>query len=422
MRKETIAVHAGIQPEADPFGALLPPVYANVSYVFPDAETAAARFQLEDGGYIYSRIGNPTVAAFEARMAALEGAIGAVAAASGHAAQLLALLAVAETGDNLVASPNLYGGSLNQFRVTLHRLGIEARFVSSDERPEEFLALTDARTRGWWVESIGNPALTIPDFDPLAEAAREAGVALFVDNTFGMGGALFNPLDHGAAVVTHSATKWIGGHGAALGGVVLSGVFDWANGRYPALSGPNPSYHGQVFTEAFKEGAFLAKVRADLLRDLGPALDPQAAFLLFLGLDTLMLRAQRHAENALILAAWLAEHPRVAWVNYPGLEGHPHHDRAERYFGGRPGGVLTFGLEGGYPAARRFVGRTRLARHLANVGDARTLVIHPASTTHSQLDEAALEAAGVRPEMVRVSVGLEHVEDLKADFDQALGG
>jgi len=421
VHPETISVQLGLAQE-DPSGALLTPIHANTSYLFKDAEQARRRFALEEPGYIYTRIGNPTVAAFEARLAGLEGALGAVAAASGHAAQLLLILSLARAGDNLVASPNLYGGTANQFQVTLRRLGIEVRFTSREERPEEFLALTDDRTRLWWVEAIGNPALSIPDFDLLGEAARGKGVALAVDNTFGMGGVLFRPLAHGAAAVTHSATKWIGGHGAALGGAVLSGSFPWDNGRYPELSEPNPSYHGRRFTEAFGEGALLAKLRADLLRDLGPALGPFEAFLFLLGIETLPLRAERITANAQGLAAWLAEHPAVAWVNYPGLPDHPSHHRALRYFGGRPGGVLTFGPRGGYPAARRFIERVRLAKHLANVGDARTLVIHPASTTHSQLDREGLAAAGVRPEMVRVSVGLEHLEDLKADFDRALEG
>jgi len=345
-----------------------------------------------------------------------------VAVASGHAAQLLAVLAVARAGDNLVASPNLYGGTYNQFRVSLDRMGIEVRFVPREDRVEDFVALTDERTRGWWVETLGNPALTIPDFDRLAEAAGELGVALFVDNTFGMGGALFRPLEHGAAVITHSATKWIGGHGAVIGGAVLSGEFPWDNGRYPEVAGRNPSYRGLDFWERFGPGAFLAKVRADLLRDLGPALGPMEAFLLTLGVETLGIRAERINRNALELARWLSEHPRVAWVNYPGLPDHPHHHRARRYFGGRGGGVLTFGPRGGYEAARRLVSRVRLIRHLANLGDVRTLVIHPASTTHGQLDERALAAAGVSPELVRLSVGIEDLEDLKADLDQALEG
>jgi len=420
LRKETRAVHSGL-PENDPYGALQPPVYLNTSFRFESAEHARRLFALEEAGYIYSRIQNPTTDALARRVAALEDGLGAAVTASGHAAQMLAVLALAEAGDNLVASPNLYGGTVNQFKVLFARYGIEARFVGRQDRVEEFVALTDGRTRLWWLETIGNPALSIPDFDALAEAARERGVALFVDNTFGMGGVLFNPLAHGAAGVTHSLTKWFGGHGAALGGAVVSGRFPWDNGRYPGLSKPNPSYHGMVFTERFGERAFLARVEADLLRDTGAALGPMEAFVLLLGSETLPLRAERINQNARALAEWLLTHPRVAWVNYPGLENHPHHDRARRYFGGQGGGVLTFGPKGGFEAARRFIERVRLAKHLANVGDVRTLVIHPASTTHSQLSKADLEAAGVRPEMVRVSVGIEHIEDIKADFDRALG-
>lgn len=419
-RFETLQVHAGYQP--DPVtGARQVPIYATTSYQFRSTEHAARLFALEEPGFIYSRIMNPTVGAFEARLAALEGSVGALGLASGHAAQIVALTAVAQAGDNVVSTPNLYGGTVNQFRVTLPRLGIEVRFTSRDEKPEEFLRLTDERTRAWWLETIGNPALNVPDFDAIAQAAEEAGVALFVDNTFGMGGYLFRPLEHGAAVVVHSATKWIGGHGAVIAGAIVDGGrFDWTNGRYPLLAEPSPAYHGLNFVEAFRERAFIVKARADNLRDYGPCLGPFEAFLLLLGLETLSLRAERHVRNALELARWLREHPAVEWVNYPGLEEHPHHERARRYFRVGPGAVLTFGVRGGYEAARAFIDGVELASHLANVGDARTLVIHPASTTHSQLSEAEQRAAGVTPELVRVSVGLEHVDDIKADFDQAL--
>ena len=419
-RFETLQVHAGYQP--DPVtGARQVPIYATTSYQFRSTEHAARLFALEEPGFIYSRIMNPTVGAFEARLAALEGGVGALGLASGHAAQIVALTTVAQAGDNVVSTPNLYGGTVNQFRVTLPRLGLEVRFTSRDERPEEFLRLTDERTRAWWLETIGNPALNVPDFDAIAQAAEEAGVALFVDNTFGMGGYLFRPLEHGAAVVVHSATKWIGGHGAVIAGAIVDGGrFDWTNGRYPLLAEPSPAYHGLNFVEAFRERAFIVKARADNLRDYGPCLGPFEAFLLLLGLETLSLRAERHVRNALELARWLREHPAVEWVNYPGLEEHPHHERARRYFRVGPGAVLTFGVRGGYEAARAFIDNVELASHLANVGDARTLVIHPASTTHSQLSEAAQRAAGVTPELVRVSVGLEHVDDIKADFDQAL--
>ena len=419
-RFETLQVHAGYQP--DPVtGARQVPIYATTSYQFRSTEHAARLFALEEPGFIYSRIMNPTVGAFEARLAALEGGVGALGLASGHAAQIVALTTVAQAGDNVVSTPNLYGGTVNQFRVTLPRLGLEVRFTSRDERPEEFLRLTDERTRAWWLETIGNPALNVPDFDAIAQAAEEAGVALFVDNTFGMGGYLFRPLEHGAAVVVHSATKWIGGHGAVIAGAIVDGGrFDWTNGRYPLLAEPSPAYHGLNFVEAFRERSFIVKARADNLRDYGPCLGPFEAFLLLLGLETLSLRAERHVRNALELARWLREHPAVEWVNYPGLEEHPHHERARRYFRVGPGAVLTFGVRGGYEAARAFIDNVELASHLANVGDARTLVIHPASTTHSQLSEAAQRAAGVTPELVRVSVGLEHVDDIKADFDQAL--
>ncbi len=419
-RFETLQVHAGYEPDPAT-SARQVPIYATTSYQFRSTEHAARLFALEEPGFIYSRIMNPTVGVFEARLAALEGGVGALGLSSGHAAQLIALTNIAQAGDNIVSTPNLYGGTVNQFTVTLPRLGIEVRFTGRDERPEEFLALTDERTRAWWIETIGNPALNVPDFDALAQAAEEAGVALFVDNTFGMGGYLFRPLEHGAAVVVHSATKWIGGHGAVIAGAIVDGGrFDWTHERYPLLTEPAPGYHDLNFVEAFEEQAFIVKARADNLRDYGPCLGPFEAFLLLLGLETLSLRAERHVQNALELARWLREHPCVEWVNYPGLEEHPCYERAQRYFRVGPGAVLTFGVKGGYEAAKAFIDGVELASHLANVGDARTLVIHPASTTHSQLSEQEQRAAGVTPELVRVSVGLEHIDDVKADFDQAL--
>ncbi len=417
---ETLQLHAGYTPEPTT-GARQVPIYATTSYVFRDSQHAANLFALKEPGYIYSRIMNPTVDVFEKRLAALEGGVGALGLASGHAAQFIAITNIAQKGDNLVSTPNLYGGTVNQFRVTLERLGIEVRFTSREERPEEFLALTDERTRLWWIETIGNPALNIPDFDALAEAAASVGVALFVDNTFGMGGALFQPIEHGAAVVVHSATKWIGGHGAVIAGAIVdSGRFDWTNGRYPLMTEPAPGYHGLNFVEAFGPAAFIVKARADNLRDIGACLSPFDAFLLLLGLETLSLRAERHVQNALALARWLKTHPAVAWVNYPGLEEHPSYARAQKYFCFGPGSILTFGVRGGYTAARKFIDHVRLASHLANVGDTRTLVIHPASTTHAQLSEEAQRAAGVTPDLIRVSVGLEHIDDLLKDFDQAL--
>jgi O-acetylhomoserine (thiol)-lyase len=421
MRFETLQLHAGYTPEPTTLSRQVP-IYPTTSYVFKSPEHAADLFALRAFGNIYSRIMNPTVDVLEKRLAALEGGQAALATASGHAAQFLALTTIAQAGDNLVSTPNLYGGTFNQFKVTLKRLGIEVRFTSREERPEEFLALTDEKTRAWWVESIGNPALNIPDLEALAQAARERGVALFVDNTFGMGGYLLRPLEWGAAVVTHSLTKWVGGHGAVIAGAIVDGgQFPWDNGRYPLITEPQPGYHGLKLTEAFGNLAFIVKARVDGLRDQGQALGPFEAWVVLLGMETLSLRAERHVENTLHLAHWLREHPKVAWVNYPGLEDHPHHGRAQKYFRGKPGAVLTFGLKGGYEAAKAFISRLKLISHLANVGDTRTLAIHPASTTHSQLSPEEQALAGVAPEMVRLSVGLEHVEDLKAELLEALG-
>ncbi|WP_105317875.1 O-acetylhomoserine aminocarboxypropyltransferase/cysteine synthase family protein [Thermus tenuipuniceus] len=420
MRFETLQLHAGYEPEPTTLSRQVP-IYPTASYLFQSPEHAANLFALKEFGNIYSRIMNPTVEVLERRLAALEGGKAALATSSGHAAQFLALTTLAQAGDNIVSTPNLYGGTFNQFKVTLKRLGIEVRFTSREERPEEFLALTDERTRAWWVESIGNPALNIPDLEALAQAAREVGVALLVDNTFGMGGYLLRPLEWGAAVVTHSLTKWVGGHGAVIaGGIVDGGHFPWDNGRYPLLTEPQPGYHGLRLVEAFGNLAFIVKARVDGLRDQGQALGPFEAWVVLLGMETLSLRAERHVENTLHLAHWLAEQPQVAWVNYPGLPHHPHHARAQKYFRGKPGAVLTFGLKGGYEAAKRFISRLKLISHLANVGDTRTLAIHPASTTHSQLSPEEQALAGVLPEMVRLSVGLEHVNDLKAELKEAL--
>ncbi|WP_279164772.1 O-acetylhomoserine aminocarboxypropyltransferase/cysteine synthase family protein [Thermus scotoductus] len=420
MRFETLQLHAGYEPEPTTLSRQVP-IYPTTSYLFQSPEHAANLFALKEFGNIYSRIMNPTVEVLERRLAALEGGKAALATSSGHAAQFLALTTLAQAGDNIVSTPNLYGGTFNQFKVTLKRLGIEVRFTSREERPEEFLALTDGKTRAWWVESIGNPALNIPDLEALAQAAREVGVALFVDNTFGMGGYLLRPLEWGAAVVTHSLTKWVGGHGAVIAGAIVDGGnFPWDNGRYPLLTEPQPGYHGLRLVEAFGDLAFIVKARVDGLRDQGQALGPFEAWVVLLGMETLSLRAERHVENTLHLAHWLAEQPQVAWVNYPGLPQHPHHARAQKYFRGKPGAVLTFGLKGGYEAAKRFISRLKLISHLANVGDTRTLAIHPASTTHSQLSPEEQALAGVLPEMVRLSVGLEHVDDLKAELREAL--
>lgn len=417
---ETLQLHAGYSPDPTT-GARQVPIYATTSYQFKDADHAARLFGLQEFGNIYTRIMNPTTDVLEKRIAALEGGAAALATSSGHAAQFLAITNVAQAGDNFVSTPNLYGGSINQFKVTLPRLGIESRFTSRAETAEDFIAQTDANTRFWYLESVGNPALNIPDFERIAQAAQERGIALFVDNTFGQGGYLFRPIEWGANVVLHSGTKWIGGHGAAIAGLIVDGAnFDWAGGRYPLLTQPQPGYHGLELTKAFGNLAFILKARVDGLRDQGQALGPFEAWLLLLGLETLSLRAERHVANTLALAHWLREQDEVAWVNYPGLEDHPSYDKAVKYFKGKPGAVLTFGLKGGYEAAKRFINGLELVSHLANVGDTRTLAIHPASTTHSQLSAEEQVRAGVNPELVRLSVGLENLEDLKADIAQAL--
>ncbi|MDP9763651.1 O-acetylhomoserine aminocarboxypropyltransferase/cysteine synthase family protein [Deinococcus enclensis] len=427
-RFETLQVHAGQRPDPAT-GAQAVPIYATNSYVFESPEHAAQLFGLQAFGNIYSRIQNPTTAVFEDRVAALEGGVGALAVSSGHAAQFLAITTLAQAGDNIVASPNLYGGTVNQFRVTLKRLGIEVRFTGRDQRPEEFAALIDDRTRAVYFETLGNPGLDVPDFEGIAQAAHARGVAVIVDNTFGAGGYYCQPLRHGADIVTHSASKWIGGHGNGIGGVIVDGgTFDWGSGRYPLMTEPSPSYHGLNFWETFGTGnplglpniAFIIRARTEGLRDFGTTLAPQQAWQFIQGLETLSLRAERHAQNTLALAGWLAAHPDVSRVTYPGLSNHPHYDRAQHYLPRGAGSVLTFELKGGRAAGEAFIRSVTLAQHVANVGDTRTLVIHPASTTHSQLDELTQTAAGVTPGLIRVSVGIEHIDDIREDFAQAL--
>ncbi len=420
LRYETLQLHAGYTPDPAT-GARQVPIYATTSYQFQNSGHAARLFALQEFGNIYTRIMNPTTDVLEKRIAALEGGVAGLATSSGHAAQFLTFTTLAEAGDNIISTPNLYGGSINQLKVTLPRVGIEARFTSRAEHSDEFLALTDAKTRAWFIESVGNPALNVPDFEAIFAAAKKAGVAVIVDNTFGLGGYLFRPVEWGASVVTHSATKWIGGHGAAIAGLIVdSGNFPWDNGRYPLLTEPDPGYHGLKLVETFGALAFILKARVDGLRDQGQCLGPQEAFTILLGLETLSLRAERLVQNAFEIADWLSGQAEVSWVNYPGLENHPSYERVQKYFNGKPGGILTFGLKGGYEAAKTFIDRLELVSHLANVGDARTLAIHPASTTHSQLSDKDQALAGVTPDLVRLSVGLEHVEDLKADLGQAL--
>ena len=424
LHYDTLQVHAGQEP-APGTNARAVPIYQTTSYTFHDTAHGARLFALQEFGNIYTRIMNPTTDVFEKRIAALEGGAAAVAVASGQAAQFLALTTLAGAGDNIVATSCLYGGTYNQLKVALPRLGIETKFVEGDE-PEAFRRAIDDRTKALYVETIGNPRFNIPDFAALAAVAREAGIPLVVDNTFGAAGYLFRPIEHGADVVVASATKWIGGHGTSIGGVIVdAGTFDWGNGRFPAFTEPAPGYHGLNFWEVFGPAgpfgniAFAIRARVEGLRDLGPALSPFNSFLFLQGLETLSLRVQRHVDNALALAQWLEAHPAVDWVSYPGLVSHPYHERAQRYLTHGFGGVLAFGIRGGLEAGKRFIDAVKLASHLANVGDAKTLVIHPASTTHQQLSGAEQLSAGVSPELVRVSVGIEHLGDIQADFEQA---
>lgn len=423
-RFETLQVHAGQEP-APGTNARAVPIYQTTSYVFDDAEHGARLFALQEFGNIYTRIMNPTTDVFEKRIAALEGGVAALATASGQAAQFLAISTIAQAGDNIVSTSFLYGGTYNQFKVTLPRLGINVKFVEGDD-PENFRQAIDENTKALYVETIGNPQFNIPDFAALAHIAHENGIPLIVDNTFGAGGYLARPIEHGADIVVESATKWIGGHGTSIGGVIVdSGKFDWGNGKFPLFTEPSPGYHGLNFQEVFGKGsqfgniAFIIRARVEGLRDLGAALSPFNAFLLLQGLETLSLRVERHINNALELARWLEQQEQVAWVNYPGLPNHPYHERAKKYLRHGFGGVLNFGIKGGLEAGKAFISNVKLASHLANVGDAKTLVIHPASTTHQQLSDSEQISAGVTPDLVRVSVGIEHIDDIKEDFEQA---
>ncbi len=423
-RYETLQVHAGQQP-APGTNARAVPIYQTTSYTFDDSDHGARLFGLEEFGNIYTRIMNPTTDVFEQRIAALEGGVAALATASGQAAQFLAITNLAQAGDNILSTSSLYGGTYNQFKVSLPRLGIGVKLIDGD-RTEVFAAAIDQHTKAIYVESLGNPRFNVPDFEALAELAHSHGIPLVVDNTFGCAGYLCRPLDHGADLVVASATKWIGGHGSSIGGVIVdSGNFDWGSGKFPLFTEPAPGYHGLKFNEVFGLGsdfgniAFIIRARVEGLRDFGPCISPFNSFLLLQGIETLSLRVERHCENSLGLARWLAQHPAVDWVSYPGLEDHPYHAAAQRYLRHGFGAVLAFGIRGGVAAGRQFIDAVELASHLANVGDAKTLVIHPASTTHQQLDEQEQAQAGVSGDLVRVSVGIEHLEDIKADFDQA---
>ena len=424
-RFETLQVHAGQDP-APGTNARAVPIYQTTSYTFDSAEHGARLFALQEFGNIYTRIMNPTQDVFEKRVAALEGGVAALATASGHSAQFLAITNIAAAGDDIVSSSRLYGGTFNQFKVTLPRLGINVKFVEKDDLGEWRRAI-GPKTKALYVETIGNPGYDIPDLEGLANLAHEHKIPLFVDNTFAAAGYLCKPIEWGADVVVESATKWIGGHGTSIGGVIVdSGKFDWgASGKFPGFTEPSPGYHGLVYNDVFGPKGpfgniqFIIRARVEGLRDIGPAVSPFNSFLFLQGLETLSLRVQRHCDNALALARWLERHPQVAWVSYPGLESHPHHARARKYLKNGFGPVLSFGIKGGLEAGKKWINAVKLASNLANVGDAKTLVIHPASTTHSQLTEAEQRSAGVSPDGIRVSPGIEHIDDIQEDFQEA---
>ncbi|PRD44551.1 O-acetylhomoserine aminocarboxypropyltransferase/cysteine synthase family protein [Sphingobacterium haloxyli] len=424
LKFETLQVHAG--QEVDPTtGSRALPIYQTTSFVFENAEHGANLFALKQFGNIYTRIMNPTTDAFEKRIAALEGGVAALAVASGQAAQFIALTNIIESGENFVAGANLYGGTYNQFKVSFKRLGIEARFAAESDA-DNMEKLIDEKTKALYVETIGNPSYNIPDFEKIAALARKYDLPLIVDNTFGAGGYLFKPIEYGANVVVESATKWIGGHGTSIGGVIVDGGnYNWGNGKFKQFSEPSEGYHGLVFADVFgPEGPFgniqfAIRARVEGLRDFGPALSPFNSFLLVQGLETLSLRVQRHVDNALEIAQWLEAHPQVEKVSYPGLKSHPYHQNAQRYLKNGYGSVLSFTLKGGAEKANEFIDSLSLISHLANVGDAKTLIIHPAATTHQQLPEEAQKNAGVFPGQLRLSVGIEHVDDIKDDLQRA---
>lgn len=427
MHFDTLQVHAGQQPDPTT-GSRAVPIYQTTSYQFNDSNHAANLFGLKEFGNIYTRMMNPTSDVFEQRVAALEGGVAALATSSGQAAQFLAITNILQAGENFVTSSHLYGGTYNQFKVSFKRLGIEARFANGDDI-ESFRSKIDDRTKAIYLETIGNPKLSIPDFEKFATLAKEVDLPLIVDNTFGAGGYLFKPLQHGANVVVEAATKWIGGHGNSIGGVIVDGGnYNWGNGKFPQFSEPSEGYHGLNFWEVFGEGnplglpniAFVIRARVEGLRDFGPCQAPLNAFLLLQGLETLSLRVQRTVDNSLALAQWLEQHENVEFVWYPGLESSPYHQLAKKYLTNGFGGVLQFGVKGGIENGKKFINALKLVSHLANVGDAKTLAIHPASTTHDQLSDEERKAAGVLDNLVRISLGIEHIDDIKADIEQAL--
>jgi O-acetylhomoserine (thiol)-lyase len=422
---ETLQVHAGHTPDQDTLSRAVP-IYQTTSYVFKSSEHAANLFGLKEFGNIYTRLMNPTTDVFEKRIAALEGGVAALAVASGHAAQFIAITNIAGAGDNFVSSPYLYGGSYNQFKVTFKNIGINAR-IAEDLNPANFEKLIDGKTKAIYLETIGNPTFNIPDFEKFATLAKKHDLPLIVDNTFGCGGALFRPLEHGANVVVESATKWIGGHGTSIGGVIVDGGnFNWGNGKYPGFTEPSEGYHGLKFWDVFgTDGpfgniAFIIRARVEGLRDYGPAISPFNSFQLIQGLETLSLRVERHIQNTEALAKWLQNHPKVESVSYPGLKGDENYALAGKYLKKGAGAVLSFTVKGSKENATELVNNLELVSHLANVGDVRTLIIQPSATTHSQLSEKEQLQAGIQPAQLRVSVGIEHIDDIIADFEQAL--
>lgn len=424
LKFETLQLHAG--QEVDPTtGSRAVPIYQTTSFVFNSSEHGANLFALKEFGNIYTRIMNPTTDVFEKRIAALEGGVAALAVSSGQAAQFIALTNILQAGDNFVTSSFLYGGSYNQFKVSFKRLGIEARFAKGDD-PASIESLIDSKTKAIYLETIGNPSYSIPDFEKISEIAKSHDLPLIVDNTFGAAGYLFRPIEHGANIVVESATKWIGGHGTSIGGVIVdAGNYDWGNGKFPQFSEPSDGYHGLVFKDVFGVGGpfgniqFIIRARVEGLRDFGPSQSPFNSFLLIQGLETLSLRVQRHVDNALDLAKWLEAHPQVIKVEYPGLASSATHEKAKKYLRNGFGAVLSFEVKGGKDAATKFVDNLKLISHLANVGDTKTLIIQPSATTHQQLSDDEQLAAGVNPSSLRISVGIEHIDDIKSDLEQA---
>ena len=415
---DTIALHGGQSPDTNT-GARAVPIYQTTSYVFKDTEHAARLFALEEPGNIYTRLMNPTWDVLEQRVAALEGGTAALATASGQAAETVSILNLTKAGDEVVSSVSLYGGTYTLFRYTFDRMGIGVKFVDPGD-PENFKKAITPRTRCLYIETIGNPKLDVPNIEAIANIAHDAGIPLIIDSTFATP-YLCRPIERGADIVIHSLTKWMGGHGTSIGGIIVdSGKFDWKNGKFPDLTEPDPSYHGLVFSEAFGAAAYIARARVSLLRDLGPAMSPFNAFLILQGIETLSLRMERHCSNALKVAQFLEQHPLVSWVRHPGLPSHPSHELAKKYLPKGTGGMLGFGIKGGKQAGIKFINSVELLSHLANVGDAKSLVIHPASTTHQQLTPEEQLASGVTEDFIRLSVGLEDVTDIIADIDQAL--